>query len=92
MKSKTILATLIGAIFMLTGCITIEEHYSFKKNGSGTMKYIIDMKEMGEMLEAFADELEENEGSSSESEDDLNVGDIPMSELADSLRTVAGIV
>jgi len=31
----------------LTGCITIEEQYSFKKNGSGTMTYVLDMREMG---------------------------------------------
>ena len=91
MKSKNLLAILFSALMMLSGCITIEEHYNFKKNGSGTMSYVVDMKEMGEMLEAFSEEMEKEEGSSSSEEDDMGIGDIPMSELADSLKTVDGI-
>ena len=36
----------LAVILFATGCITIEEHYTFKKNGSGTMEYVVDMSDM----------------------------------------------
>lgn len=56
---------LAGALVLcLTGCLTIEEHYTFKKNGSGTMTYVVDLSELGELmkgLEALSDEKKGNE-------------------------------
>lgn len=56
-RLRTLLA---GALILcLTSCLTIEEHYTFKKNGSGTMTYVVDLSELGELmkgLEALSDE------------------------------------
>ena len=40
-------------ILFATGCITIEEHYTFKKNGSGTMEYVVDMSSTKGMMDAL---------------------------------------
>lgn len=40
-------------ILFATGCITIEEHYTFKKNGSGTMEYVVDMSSTKGMMDAM---------------------------------------
>ncbi len=37
-------------MLLLQGCLTIEENYTFKKDGSGTMEYVVDMSEMAELL------------------------------------------
>ncbi len=42
-----------AVILFATGCITIEEHYTFKKNGSGTMEYVMDMSAMQGMMDAL---------------------------------------
>ena len=47
-------------MLFFTGCITVEEHYNFKKNGSGTMEYVIDMSSMVEMMEALGAMKDEN--------------------------------
>ena len=44
---------LLAVILFATGCITIEEHYTFKKNGSGTMEYVMDMSAMQGMMDAL---------------------------------------
>ncbi|HRH38031.1 MAG TPA: hypothetical protein PK760_06785, partial [Flavobacteriales bacterium] len=67
-------------ITALTGCITIEEQYVFKKNGSGTMTYIIDMTEMGEMIGGFTKD-----------EDDKSLDNLSMGAHADALKGLAGI-
>lgn len=43
------------ALFAFTGCITIEENYTFKKDGSGTMTYVVDLTELGDMLKTMGD-------------------------------------
>ena len=43
----------IAVILFATGCITIEEHYTFKKNGSGTMEYVVDMSDMAGLKDVF---------------------------------------
>lgn len=76
---------LLAALFVgLTGCITIEENYSFKKNGSGTMTYVIDMSEMGSMIESMG-EGEKKEGEAGD------LGDMDMTNHADALKSIAGI-
>lgn len=44
---------LLAVMLLTTGCLTIEEHYTFRKNGSGTMEYVVDMSAMRGMLEAM---------------------------------------
>lgn len=51
-RSHLLLLGLALAV-VLSGCLTIEEHYTFKKNGSGTMEYVVDMSELGELISAF---------------------------------------
>ena len=51
--SRTRLLGLLLVFSTLVGCITIEENYTFKKNGSGTMEYVVDMSQFGEMMKAF---------------------------------------
>ncbi len=58
----------------LTSCITIEERYTIKKNGSGHMEYIIDMSEMASLLEMLPKD-----------EDDEEAGDNPLSGLSEGL-------
>lgn len=38
-----------------SGCLTITEKYSFRKDGSGSMEYIIDMSEIHELLSVLND-------------------------------------
>lgn len=71
-------------ITALTGCITIEENYSFKKNGSGTMSYVVDMSEMGALLESFGD------GKKSKEEEDP-MGNMDLSGHADGLKNLVGV-
>ncbi|MBX2972165.1 MAG: hypothetical protein KF797_03595 [Flavobacteriales bacterium] len=51
--TRTRLTGLILLLIAFTGCITIEENYTFKKDGSGTMEYVVDMSQIGEMMKAF---------------------------------------
>ncbi len=44
-----------AAACMLTGCIVVEENYTFKKNGSGSMVYVMDMHEMMEQMGSLMD-------------------------------------
>lgn len=43
----------LALVVLATGCITIEEHYTFKKNGSGTMEYVVDMSSMAGLKDVF---------------------------------------
>lgn len=70
------------ALVGLTGCITIEEQYSFKKNGSGTMTYVLDMREMGEMLKSFGEGKKDGKDGG---------GQLSISGHAETLRTIAGV-
>jgi hypothetical protein len=42
----------LGLVLLLTGsgCLTIEEHYRFKRNGSGSMEFLIDLSEAAAFL------------------------------------------
>ena len=55
MKLLKKLGLAIMAIGLLQSCLTIEENYTFKKDGSGSMEYVIDMSELGEMMKDFDD-------------------------------------
>jgi hypothetical protein len=79
MQLRTLILPALLALF--TGCLTIEENYTFKKNGSGTMEYVLDLSEMGEMLKAFGgDEAGKDKG-----------GNMDMSDHAARLRQLPGI-
>ena len=88
MRSR--LAALLLLVITLSGCITIEEHYTFKKNGSGSMEYVIDMSVMKELMDSmegdFGEEGEDGkEGSGGE---DL---DMDLTENVDALKGISGI-
>jgi hypothetical protein len=38
---------------LFAGCLTIEEHYTFRKDGSGSMEYVVDVSEMMEIMKSF---------------------------------------
>ncbi len=40
-------------VMMFSGCLTIEENYTFKKDGSGTMEYVVDLSEMGALMKGL---------------------------------------
>jgi hypothetical protein len=80
MRSLRRLAAL-AAVVVLSGCLTIEEHYTFKKDGSGTMEYVLDMSEMGEMLDNMKGLTEEKDGSTTSD----------LGEQAAKLKAVDGI-
>ncbi len=72
---------LITGLLLFTGCITIEENYTFKKNGSGTMEYVVDLSELGELMDSMKDM-----GGEKSSSDKLELG-----QNADALKGIAGI-
>lgn len=45
----------IALVVLATGCLTIEENYTFKKDGSGTMEYVVDMSDMADMMNRIGD-------------------------------------
>ena len=77
----------------LTSCITIEEHYTVKRNGSGHMEYIIDMSEMASMLEMFSEGQGESEGEDGNPLDGLTegFGGADIGDLSDKLKGMEGI-
>lgn len=81
MQLRTLILLALLALF--TGCLTIEENYTFKKNGSGTMEYVMDLTEMGEMLKAF--------GGGDDSDKGKGGGNMDMSDQAEKLKHLPGI-
>lgn len=77
---KNLLAALAG-LLLFTGCITIEENYTFKKDGSGTMEYVVDMSELGELMKSFG-----GEGG-----DMGDMGNMDMSSEIAALKGIQGI-
>jgi hypothetical protein len=45
----------IVLLFPLVGCLTIEEHYRFHKDGSGRMEFVVDMSPVAELLGALGE-------------------------------------
>ena len=71
-------------------CITIEENYTFKRNGSGTMEYVVDMSAFGEMVESMGDAV----GDEPSKLDDLILSDdekLSVLENPDELESIKGI-
>ena len=82
---KRILLPLL-AVLAFTGCITIEENYAFKKDGSGTMEYVVDMSEIGDMMKAF-----EEMDKSGDVKDAADMGTMDMKAKVAELNKVPGI-
>lgn len=79
---RTLALFVLLAVF--TGCITIEENYTFKKDGSGTMEYVVDMSEIGEMMKAF-----EDMDKSGKKDDDM--GTLDLKDEMEALKAIPGI-
>lgn len=54
---QTLFVILFFAAVLLPGCLTIEEKYHFNRDGSGTMEYSIDIRDLVNMLDAAGDTL-----------------------------------
>ncbi|MEL6676747.1 MAG: hypothetical protein AAFR61_31345 [Bacteroidota bacterium] len=68
----------------LSGCLTIEETYEFKRNGSGFMQYVVQLDDLADFLEA----LQESE----EGRDfDLPMEELSLDDLVPDLANVSGI-
>ncbi|WNJ19721.1 hypothetical protein [Pontibacter sp. G13] len=78
--SRILSIALLG--IMSASCLTIKESYVFKKNGSGTMHYQIDMSEMAMLLKSA---IEEDEEASA------GVSEMDLSDIAAKLSDVSGI-
>ena len=74
-------------LFLCTGCFDIYEEYNFKKDGSGTAIYKIDMSGMMEMMGSFGDELNSEEPGASDSLDAM----FKKNEMITAIQDVAGI-
>ncbi|MEO8589462.1 MAG: hypothetical protein ABI432_08850 [Flavobacteriales bacterium] len=72
-------------LIAFTGCITIEENYSFKKNGSGTMEYVVDLSELGDIMKSV------NAAADSEAKKDDDLGTMDMNDEVAALKGIAGI-
>ncbi len=78
------LLSALAAVVLFAGCLTIEENYTFKKDGSGTMEYVVDMSELGEMLKSL-------EGLGDGKGGDEGTGDMDMKDQAARLKGLPGI-
>ncbi|MFK7972402.1 MAG: hypothetical protein AB8F95_18680 [Bacteroidia bacterium] len=55
---KRILKLAVMAVvlaFTMSSCLTMEDHFTFNKDGSGSMKYVVDMSEMKGMMRMMMD-------------------------------------
>lgn len=69
-----------GIVLLMPACITIEESYTFNKNGSGDAKYVIDMSEVASLIKM----AQEEEG--------VELGDeMDMSVFSDKLMGISGV-
>src|SRR5690606_20840118 len=84
-RSHLLLLGLALAV-VLSGCLTIEEHYTFKKNGSGTMEYVVDMSELGELISAF-DAFD----TTGENATQGQMSTLDMDEEVEALKAISGI-
>lgn len=75
----------LGLIVLFTGCLTIEENYTFKKDGSGTLEYVIDMSAMGEFLKSM-EKMGDSKDKGKEGLDGME-----MTTKVDELKAIAGV-
>jgi hypothetical protein len=81
----------LAGFVLFTGCLTIEENYTFKKDGSGTMEYVVDLSELGEMMASFEGMGEEDGKKAEKDGKDDGMGDMDMSAQMEALKALPGI-
>lgn len=72
-------------LFMLSGCLTIEENYTFKKDGSGTMEYVVDLSEMADLMKGLPG------GKNNAKNTDEGTGAMDLSDNLAKLKSLPGI-
>lgn len=77
---------ILPLLMLATGCLTIEENYTFKKDGSGTMEYVVDMSAVAELMKS----MEDMGGKDKEKSDD-GLGAMDMKDDAGKLSNIPGI-
>ncbi|MBK7239222.1 MAG: hypothetical protein IPI00_03375 [Flavobacteriales bacterium] len=82
------LRPLLAAIILMffTGCLTIEENYVFKKDGSGTMEYVVDLSELGEIMKSL-----DGGGKDGGASGTKGLSTMDMDEEVAALRMIPGI-
>lgn len=80
MKSTFSLLMIALMGISLTSCLTFEETYEFKNNGSGFMQYVVDMSEMADLLKMSDDENTK-----------FKQEDLSFSDIVGKLKTIEGI-
>lgn len=83
MKTLKVLLMALGVSLALSGCITIRETITLKKNGSGMMAYRIDMSGAKKLMEQFGGE--ETSENAAKSIDSMYLA------MKDKLSTVKGV-
>ena len=78
---------LLSLVLLLCGCLTIEENYTFKKNGSGTMEYVVDMSAMQDIMKSM-DQGKADKDKQSDLNSPTAMG---MEERQTQLKAIAGI-
>ncbi len=58
---KFLFSTIISCLLLFTSCITIEESYSFKEDGSGSSSFVINMSQMKKIMETMTGAIEASE-------------------------------
>ena len=82
--SKTFSLALICLLLtLLPSCLTLSETYEFKKNGSGSMTYLIDMAELANILKIAEENNEDSTGNMA--------AQFSFKEVADTLSSFDGI-
>ncbi|MBS1582439.1 MAG: hypothetical protein JST66_09595 [Bacteroidetes bacterium] len=65
----------LALVVLATGCLTIEENYTFKKDGSGTMEYVVDLSAFSELMKSMEKMGDGKGGSDKEGFKALEMGD-----------------
>jgi len=78
----------IFALMLFSGCLTIEEFYTFKKNGSGSMQYKVDMTQM---MQAMGPLMSMGGGGENGQAPSMDDNTKPYKEMVEKLKGVQGI-
>ena len=80
MKRIGLIITALLASLFLPSCLTIEESYEFKRNGSGMMEYRIEVSDMADFLESLNTD-----------ESKLPTDKLSMADMAPQLSEIEGV-
>ena len=72
---------MLSLLLVLQGCITIEENYTFKKDGSGAMEYVVDMSELADLMKGLPGAKDKGDG----------MGKLDLIENIAKLKAITGI-